>query len=392
MKKLTVFLIIISILFVSCNKQSRSEGKLVITAVNFPSYDAARAVAGDSADIRMLLPCGAESHSFEPTPDDIKRIMASDLFIYTGGESEEWVNYILKDLDSKVKVFSLMDAAYEVLEEAETLSGHDHDHDHECTCGHEHNHDHEHNHECCGHDHNHDHEHNHECCGHDHDHDHEHSHECCGHDHKHEHSHECCGHDHDHEHNHECCGHEHDHEHEHEHELDEHVWTSPRNERSIITELCKVLVEIDSANKAIYEKNAESYIKEIDEIDKAFRAVVDNASTKTLVIADRYPIMYFAIEYDLEVFAAFPGCAHETEANANTVAALIDLVKERGIKVILHMELSNTMLAKVISDETGAKALEFNSAHNVTKRQFDAGLTWTQIMRSNVDVLKEALD
>lgn len=313
MKKLTIFLIIISILFVSCNKQSRSEGKLVITAVNFPSYDAARAVAGDSADIRMLLPCGAESHSFEPTPDDIKRIMASDLFIYTGGESDEWVNYILKDLDSKVKVISLMDAAYEVLEEAETLSGHDHDHDHE-------------------------------------------------------------------------------HEHEHEHELDEHVWTSPRNERSIITELCKVLVEIDSANKAIYEKNAESYIKEIDEIDKAFRAVVDNASTKTLVIADRYPIMYFAKEYDLEVFAAFPGCAHETEANANTVAALIDLVKGRGIKVILHMELSNTMLAKVISDETGAKALEFNSAHNVTKRQFDSGLTWTQIMRSNVDVLKEALD
>ena len=311
MKKLTIFLIIISILFVSCNKQSRSEGKLVITAVNFPSYDAARAVAGDSADIRMLLPCGAESHSFEPTPDDIKRIMASDLFIYTGGESDEWVNYILKDLDSKVKVFSLMDAAYEVLEEAETLSGHDHDHDHE---------------------------------------------------------------------------------HDHEHELDEHVWTSPRNERSIITELCKVLVEIDSANKAIYEKNAESYIKEIDEIDKAFRGVVDNASTKTLVIADRYPIMYFAKEYDLEVFAAFPGCAHETEANANTVAALIDLVRERGIKVILHMELSNTMLAKVISDETGAKALEFNSAHNVTKRQFDAGLTWTQIMRSNVDVLKEALD
>lgn len=347
MKKLTIFLIIISILFVSCNKQSRSEGKLVITAVNFPSYDAARAVAGDSTDIKMLLPCGAESHSFEPTPDDIKRIMASDLFIYTGGESDEWVNYILKDLDSKVKVFSLMDAAYEVLEEAETLSGHDHDH--ECTCGHEHDHDHEHN-------------------------------------------HECCGHDHDHDHKHECCGHDHDHDHDHEHELDEHVWTSPRNERSIITELCKVLVEIDSANKAIYEKNAESYIKEIDEIDKAFRAVVDNASTKTLVIADRYPIMYFAKEYDLEVFAAFPGCAHETEANANTVAALIDLVKERGIKVILHMELSNTMLAKVISDETGAKALEFNSAHNVTKRQFDAGLTWTQIMRSNVDVLKEALD
>ncbi|MCR5731412.1 MAG: metal ABC transporter substrate-binding protein, partial [Sphaerochaetaceae bacterium] len=167
---------------------------------------------------------------------------------------------------------------------------------------------------------------------------------------------------------------------------------SPRNEKEIISELCEELVEINPANKDLYEKNAKEYIKEIDEIDRAFRRVVDSASTKTIVVADRFPILYFTRDYGLEFFAAFPGCAHETEANANTVAFLINLVRERGINAILHMELANTMLSKVISEETGAKVLEFNSAHNVTKKQFDEGLTWTQIMRSNIDVLKEALD
>ena len=319
MRKLLLFIFAVMLLLVSCGAKKTASDKLVITAVNFPSYDAARAVVGDSADIRMLLPCGAESHSFEPTPDDIKRIMASDLFVYTGGESDEWVEYILKDLDDKVEVFSLMDAVDNVLEEAETLVPHEHDHDHEAD-------------------------------------------------------------------------HDHDHEHEHEHEMDEHVWTSPRNEKKIVSELLEEICEIDPKNRELYEKNAKAYIAEIDELDKAFRKVVDGARTKTLVIADRFPILYFTTEYGLEVHAAFPGCAAETEANASTIAALIDLVKAEGVKAILHMELSNTMLAKTIGEETGAKILEFNSAHNVSKSDFDKGVTWTSIMRGNVDVLKEALD
>ncbi len=321
MKKFTIIILAVMLLLVSCGAKKTASDKLVITAVNFPSYDAARAVAGDSADIRMLLPCGAESHSYEPTPDDIKRIMSSDLFVYTGGESDEWVEYILDDLDKKVHVFSLMDAVDVILEEAETLNPHDHDHEHEA--------------------------------------DHDHAHE---------------------------------HEHEHEHESDEHVWTSPANEKRIIEKLCAELVEMDGKNREIYEKNAKAYVAQIEEIDSAFRKVVENARTRTIVVADRFPLIYFTTYYGLEAFAAFPGCAAETEANANTVASLIDLVRENDVKAILHMELANTMLSKVISEETGAKVLEFNSAHNVSKSDFDRGITWTEIMKNNVNVLKEALD
>ncbi len=100
MKKI---IFIISLLFLTCscsvNKQSDSD-KLKITATIFPQYDFARQIAGELADIDMLLPAGAESHTYEPTPKDIIQIENSDVFIYTGGESDTWINSILSTINN----------------------------------------------------------------------------------------------------------------------------------------------------------------------------------------------------------------------------------------------------------------------------------------------------
>ncbi|MCL1890191.1 MAG: metal ABC transporter substrate-binding protein [Desulfovibrionaceae bacterium] len=71
-----------------------------VVAVNFPAYDFARAIAGERARVLMLLPPGAESHSFEPAPKDIIAIRNCDLFIHTGGNSDKWVEKILASLDT----------------------------------------------------------------------------------------------------------------------------------------------------------------------------------------------------------------------------------------------------------------------------------------------------
>ena len=106
-KALIIFLSIF--LLLSCTKSEENKDKLVISATNFPCYDAARAVFGDKADIKMILPYGGESHSYEPTSEDIIRIMNSDLFISTGGESESYVDKILSSLDKEVINFRLID-------------------------------------------------------------------------------------------------------------------------------------------------------------------------------------------------------------------------------------------------------------------------------------------
>ena len=97
-------------------------------------------------------------------------------------------------------------------------------------------------------------------------------------------------------------------------------------------------------------------------------------------------------EYGLSYSAAFKGCSEQSEASAKTITFLINKVKADDIPVILHIELSNKNIANTISKETGTKVLEFNSAHNISQKDFDEGITYIDIMKKNIEVLREALN
>lgn len=84
--------------FCSCGEVERSTGKISVVTTIFPYYDFARSVSKDTCDVDMLLKPGSDVHSFEPTPSDILKIRNADLFIYNGGESDEWVDSILESL------------------------------------------------------------------------------------------------------------------------------------------------------------------------------------------------------------------------------------------------------------------------------------------------------
>ncbi len=78
--------------------QSVGEEKLEIVASLFPQYDFARTVAGQRAEVTLLLPAGMESHSYDPTPADMAGIYSCDLFIYTGEYMEPWAAELSKGL------------------------------------------------------------------------------------------------------------------------------------------------------------------------------------------------------------------------------------------------------------------------------------------------------
>jgi zinc transport system substrate-binding protein len=103
----------------SCGFEDRAgDGRLSVVATIFAPYDFARAVAGDLAAVTMLLPPAGESHSFEPTPQDIFKIRNCGVFVYVGGESDAWVERILSATDtSGMRVVTLMDCV-DTVEEA----------------------------------------------------------------------------------------------------------------------------------------------------------------------------------------------------------------------------------------------------------------------------------
>lgn len=138
MKKRFFLMILAILLLTGCAplQQQKSE-KTQVVATIFPLYDFAREVAGEDAEVKMLLKPGAEVHSYEPTPQDMIAIQNCDVFLYIGGESDEWVRNVLDSVDtSRMQVVALMDCV-EAAEEAESgfawsdEHGHNHDgHDH----------------------------------------------------------------------------------------------------------------------------------------------------------------------------------------------------------------------------------------------------------------------
>lgn len=113
----------LAVTMIGCTKTKENEvgkledGKLSIVTTIFPPYDFAKVIGNDKVEVTMLLEPGVESHSYEPTPQDIIKINESDLFIYVGGESDAWVEGITDSLDKKVRTLTLMDCVETVEEE-----------------------------------------------------------------------------------------------------------------------------------------------------------------------------------------------------------------------------------------------------------------------------------
>ncbi|RNC69202.1 MAG: zinc-binding protein [Desulfuromonadales bacterium] len=97
-------IILVALCTAGCQKRERAQvpsGKLKVVATLFPLYDFARNVAGDRAEVTLLLPPGMEAHSFEPKPADIVRISKADLFLYTNRAMEPWAEELVKGVDAK---------------------------------------------------------------------------------------------------------------------------------------------------------------------------------------------------------------------------------------------------------------------------------------------------
>ncbi len=174
-------------------------------------------------------------------------------------------------------------------------------------------------------------------------------------------------------------------------EYDEHIWTSPVNAASMVRALGDALADIDPEAAELYRDSADGYAAQILELDGEIRAVVENATHRTLVFADRFPFVYFTREYSLDYLAAFSSCTADTEPSAQIVLSLIQMVTSEGIPAVYTIELSNQTIARTVAEETGAQILTLHSMQTVSQAEFDAGETYVSLMEKNVGALREGL-
>ncbi len=361
MKKFIAIVVALS-LMLTCFLPAMAESKKIsVVATIFPVYDWVREVVGDNenVEITLLLDSGVDLHSYQPSVQDIVKVSTSDVFIYVGGESDEWVEGALAEaVNPNMKVVNLVAAMGEDIKMEEIVEGMEHEHDHEHG---------------------------------DEDGEHEHEDEDGEHDHEHEdedgeHGHSEEEHDHD---------HEEEHEHEHEEEIDEHVWLSLRNTRKLVAAIASALGEADPDNAAAWQANAEAYMTRLADLDARYAEVVSNAAFKTVLFGDRFPFRYLVDDYGLTYYAAFSGCSAESEASFATIVFLANKVDELHLPSVLTIEHPKSRIAETIVENTLTKdqtILSLDSMQGTTAADIEAGVTYMSVMEGNLAILEDALN
>lgn len=358
------------------------DDRLSVVTTIFPYYDFVRQVAGDRVKLKLIVPAGMDSHSFEPTPADMAAMEQADVLICNGGGMEQWVYQVLDSLDtSHMEILTMMDYV-DVVEEEHVEGMEDGSHTHKDSHFHEDSDAHEDGHTYKDSD----------------------VHED-GHTHKDSDVHEIdCNYTYEEsggKHGYEACTHggteyqelfDQRDGHEMEIEYDEHIWTSPVNAQAIVAIISEALCEASPENQEYFQASRDEYLGELKKLDAQLREVVAQGRHRMIVVADKFPFRYFADEYGLSYRAAFSGCSADTEPSAKTIAYLIDKVREAQIGAVYYLELSSHRTAEIISEETGAKPLLLHSCHNVTRRQLEEGVTYLQLMQGNAENLRKGLE
>lgn len=311
---LSIFMIMITVL--GCGAKGGTadgtdEGKKIsVVTTIFPAYDWVKQVVGDNknVDITFLIDKGVDLHSYQASAEDIAKITDSDLFVFVGGESDDWARDLIKE-NPNLKYISMVDSIGESALEEETVEGMQ----------------------------------------------------------------------------------EEEGEEEEEGALDEHVWLSLKNAKTIVNAIAQDLAEVDPDDKASYEKNAADYVTKLDELDKEYKDTLSAFANKTIIVGDRFPFRYLVNEYGINYYAAFKGCDAGSEASFDTVAFLAKKMDELDMKNIFIIDGSTGDLAKTIVDNTknkDAKVLVLDSMQS-TKSSDNAN--YIEIMKKNLEVLKSAL-
>lgn len=288
-----------------CAKTEQTDSRPSVVVTIFPQYDFIRAIAGERVRLFMLVKPGSEVHGYDPTFSEVSEILNADLFVYVGGESDNWVEGVLSKSGKGVNTLSLL-SMVDALDE-ETVEGMQAEDEEEIA-------------------------------------------------------------------------------------KDEHVWTSPKNAMRIVEGLTDALCDLLPDEADAMRKNADAYRNELQALDEQYHAVMQSAARTTVVFAERFPFRYLCDELGLTYYAALPGCSSNEEVSLSTIAFLIEKVREQHLPGVFYIEFSDEKTANAIRAATGCETWLFHSCHNVSRADFENGVTYLDLMRNNLESLKKAVN
>jgi zinc transport system substrate-binding protein len=265
-------------------EMSGAEEPITVAVSVVPQAEFVEKVGGDKVKTVVIVPSGADPHTYEPSPKEVQEISKAKMLVTVGVGmpfEEGWID-TFESMDSGTLIVNCSKGI-----ELKELEGHNHEGEEEG----------------------------------------EHDEEL-----ETEHENESA---------------------EEREELDPHIWTSPANAKIMVEDIYEGLVELDPENESYYAQNRDAYLEELDALDARIREKLNGSEGSNFMVY--HPSWgYFASEYGLNMISVE---IEGKEPSAQDLAKLVDLAKEKNVKVIFVQAQFSTRSAEVLAQEIGGEVV-----------------------------------
>ncbi|MBI5101996.1 MAG: zinc ABC transporter substrate-binding protein [Nitrospirae bacterium] len=289
-------------------KAAAPGGRLLVVTSLFPVYDFTKNVAGEKADVRLLIPPGMEPHSFEPRPGDVITINGADLLLYTNPFMEPWIDSLLSGLNNpkltavntggKVDLFDIEHHGDDGRQAKADVHG---------SPG-----------------------------------------------------------------------------------RDPHIWLDFRNAVRMVENIRDALTSKDPASSDYYGNNARDYIERLGQLDRKYSEAIAGCRKRVIISGGHGTFGYLARRYNLEYITAY-GLSPDSEPSPGSLAKVIAALNKNGLKHLFFDELVIPRVSETLAKDTGAGLLMLHGAHNISKDEFERGVTFMSIMENNLENIMTGL-
>lgn len=171
---------------------------------------------------------------------------------------------------------------------------------------------------------------------------------------------------------------------------DPHLWMDFGRVVDMARILTTALIQANPADRAKYQENLTHFEQEIAVLDREFAQTLEDCQSREVVHIGHLAFSALAKRYNLSL-TALAGTSHDGEHSARKLADLIKHIKAQRVPALFTEEDVSPRLAEAVSAETGVEIFPLYTVEHVTKKDFDKGVTYAQLMRRNLDSLQKGL-
>lgn len=178
--------------------------------------------------------------------------------------------------------------------------------------------------------------------------------------------------------------------HHHHGGVDPHIWLGLNNAKKMVESIGEGMAEKDPENATEYGKRVAEYNQRLEALDMKYKTELSSCQSRDIVYGGHYAFGYLANRYGLSYVSA-QGFSPDAEPTVKDLSLLVKQIQGSTLKTVFYEELASPKIAETIANETGAKLLLLNGAHNVTKEDMQKSVTFVEIMEKNLENLKVGL-